>query len=405
MISIENGTALSPLGFSGSAIASGIKNNGQLDLSVLFSDSPCHAAAVFTKNQVVAAPVILDRDTLSNCPDQIFGVLTNSGNANAATGAKGLHNAEQMQSLIGEALGKPTNSFFVLSTGVIGVQLPMDKIEPGIAQLAASVTRDSGPQIAEAICTTDTFPKATAVEVTLPQGTITIGGMAKGAGMIHPDMATMLAVVTTDARIPVEQLKTLWQDAVNVSFNRISVDGDTSTNDTAILLANGASGIELNEDAQAIFVEGLHQVASHLAQQIVLDGEGASKFIEIIVSGTQSTSDAHQIANTIAISPLVKTAFAGSDANWGRIMMAAGRAGITFDQEQTTLKISNDKTSWLTLLADGLPTGYLEEDAAAIFAQKEIQVWLELSEGEATDTVWTCDLTHDYVSINADYRS
>lgn len=408
---LKNGTITSPQGFVAGAAISGIKDSGKADISLVFSEHDCTAAGVFTKNQVVAAPVLLDQETLQVNSALVRGVISNSGNANACTGEVGLQNARQMQKIAAEAVGCSTPQMLVLSTGVIGVQLPMDKIAAGVHAAAAGLSRDQGHQAAEGICTTDTFVKEIAVEVPLAGGTVTIGGMAKGAGMIHPNMATMLGVITTDAQIDVDVLRGMLNAAVDVSFNCISVDGDTSTNDTVLLLANGASGVYIDRrdwsvgSDYAIFSEALTHVCKELSKLIVRDGEGASKFIELTVTGARNKTEAHQIANTIAMSPLVKTAFAGSDANWGRMMMAAGKAGVKFDQHHTTLMVSPDGEEWLVLLDGGLPTEYSEEAAAAIFAQNDVYVNLSLREGLAEATVWTCDLTHEYVTINADYRT
>ena len=271
---------------------------------------------------------------------------------------------------------------------------------------ASQMSADFGAQAAEAIMTTDTAPKYAAVCVELPDGTITIGGMAKGAGMIHPDMATLLGVHSTDAVIDPATLQACLRTAVDQSYNRISIDGDTSTNDTIFLLANGASGVAVDGDkSMALFQEALNSLTRYLAQQVVRDGEGASKFVEIIVSGAVTDQAAHKIANTIATSALVKTAFAGSDANWGRILAAAGRAGVPFDQVKTALWAGILEPQELQLLAGGTPTAYLESDAAAVFAEPEFKILFELQQGNGKATVWTSDLTHEYVSINADYRT
>ncbi|MFT5195775.1 MAG: glutamate N-acetyltransferase/amino-acid N-acetyltransferase [Candidatus Promineifilaceae bacterium] len=406
---IENGTVTSPQGFQGGAAHCGVKNDdGKLDVSLVYSDRDCSAAGVFTLSQFVAPPVTIDRETLAQNNSTIRGVVTNSGNANAATGSIGLENGKRMQQVAADGLGCQAEQFLVMSTGVIGVQLPIEKIERGILAAVGNLNIEHGLRAAQAIMTTDTFVKQCAVEVELLSGVVKIGGMSKGAGMIHPNMATMLGVVTTDAAIGADLIKQMLLDASNVSFNRISVDGDTSTNDTVLMLANGASGVEINPSNQAdfeTFSHALIEVCTELAQLIVRDGEGATKFAEIVVSGAQSKADAHTVANTIAVSPLVKTALAGSDANWGRIMMAAGRAGVQFDQYATTLKIGNDGENWLTLTENGLPADYAESDAAAIFAEKDIHIWLDLAEGKAMEKVWTCDLTHGYVTINADYRT
>jgi glutamate N-acetyltransferase / amino-acid N-acetyltransferase len=316
----------------------------------------------------------------------------------------GLANARAMQRVTAAALDCQPEQILVLSTGVIGVQLPMERLAQGIGQAAQQLDAVHGSAAARAIMTTDTIAKETAVRVQLSGGTVTIGGMAKGSGMIHPNMATMLAVLTTDAVIEPEQLQGMLATAVDVSFNCISVDGDTSTNDTALLLANGTSGVALasKEDA-TLFGQALTQLCLYLAHQIIRDGEGATKFVTIQVNGAASDADAHCLAATIATSPLVKTAFAGSDANWGRILAAAGRAGISFDQNQVSLYIEGD--SRLQLVAHGTPTDYAEANAAAIFARPEFAVQLDLNNGRGQATMWTTDLSHEYVSINADYRT
>jgi glutamate N-acetyltransferase/amino-acid N-acetyltransferase len=402
---VINGSITTPAGFLAGTAASGIKDNS-LDVALLYSQQPCETAAVFTRNQVVAAPVIIDRQTLTDNNHSIHAVIANSGNANACTGAQGLENAASMQVTAANALNCRADQVLVLSTGVIGVQLPMEKVMAGINQAAQAISIESGSQAAEAIMTTDTRPKFAAIQVELPGGTITIGGIAKGAGMIHPDMATLLGIHTTDAKIDAHLLQACLRVAVNQSYNRISVDGDTSTNDTILLLANGASNVMVRDKHSiSLFQEALNNLARYLAQQVVRDGEGASKFVEINVSGAMDDRVAHKIANTIATSALVKTAFAGGDANWGRILAAAGRAGVTFDQQNTALWIGSKQSKELQLLSRGTPTNYLEADAAAIFAEPEFKVLFELQQGGGTSTVWTSDLTHEYVSINADYRS
>jgi glutamate N-acetyltransferase/amino-acid N-acetyltransferase len=402
---VIGGSLTTPAGFLAGTAASGIKGAG-LDLALLYSQQPCDTAAVFTRNQVVAAPVIIDQRALADNKENIYAVIANSGNANACTGAQGLENAERMQAIVANVLDCQADQVLVLSTGVIGVQLPMEKVTAGIKQAAKSMSTESGPRAAEAIMTTDTRPKYAAIRVDLPGGTITIGGIAKGAGMIHPDMATLLGIHTTDAKIDAQNLQDCLRVAVDQSYNRISVDGDTSTNDTILLLANGASGVKVEDEYSfSLFQEALNSLTKYLAQQVVRDGEGASKFVEINVTGAIDDLDAHKIANTIATSALVKTAFAGSDANWGRILAAAGRAGVPFDQQNTGLWVGRTQPRELQLLARGTPTHYLEADAAAIFTEPEFKILFELQQGDGTATVWTSDLTHEYVSINADYRS
>ncbi len=411
---IKNGSVTTPAGFTAVAVPAGLKKENQLDLALVFSERDCVCTAVFTQNQVVAAPVIVDRETLAQNKTAIRAVVANAKNANACTGEPGLANARETQRLAATALGIRPDQVLLLSTGVIGVQLPMDKIRAGVETAGkilqrggAEAQRGGGEDAARAIMTTDTRPKHLAVTVELPGGgLVTIGGMAKGAGMIHPNMATMLAVITTDAQVAPDMLDRLLDTAVNQSFNRISVDGDTSTNDTVLLLANGASGTAVaDEQSLTLFGEGLNFVCAELAKMIVRDGEGATKFVEIHVTGAANDEDAHAIANTIATSPLVKTAFAGSDPNWGRILAAAGRAGIPFVQNKTSLWVSAPGAARLQLVAQGTPTDFQEADATHIFAQPEFAVELAVGMGVGTAVVWTCDLSHDYVSINADYRT
>jgi len=403
---IKDGTVTSPQGFQAAAVAAEIKYKDRDDLTLIVSETDCAATAVFTRSQVVAAPVIADRDTLSRNTTTIRAVVINSGNANASTGRLGLTNARLTQGLAAKELNYHSDQILVMSTGVIGVHLPIEKMADVITLAATQLSAENGRSAAEAIMTTDTVPKHIAIQVELSDGVVTIGGMAKGSGMIHPDMATMLSLLTTDAVIPPDVLDSLLKTAVNQSFNRISIDGDTSTNDTVMLLANGASNVAINDHADAgAFSEALNVLTRELAKWIVKDGEGATKFVEIQVEGAVSQNDAHTIANTIATSPLVKTAFAGSDANWGRLLMAAGRAGIPFDQYKVDLWIGVEQPYELQLVNQGTPTDYLEEDAAAIFAKAAFIITLQLGEGNESDTVWTCDLTHDYVSINADYRT
>lgn len=402
---LPQGSVTSPQGFQACGIAAHIKYERRLDLALIVSQQDCAAAAVFTRNQVIAAPVTVDRETLAANPHAQRVVVINAGNANACTGELGLYNARQTQLAAAEALGCRPDQVQVMSTGVIGVQLPMNRIRDGLETAVSQLSANGGPDAARAIMTTDTHPKHVAVRLTLPEGEVAIGGMAKGAGMIHPDMATMLSLITTDAAVNAAALDALLRTAVDVSFNRISIDGDTSTNDTLLLLANGAAGVTIHEDNRALFLEALTAVCVQLAHMIVKDGEGASKFVEIHVTGTADDTSAHTIANTIAISPLVKTAFAGSDANWGRLLMAAGRAGVPFDQYQVNLWIGVEDAHTLQIVRDGTPTAYAESDAAAIFAEPAFKIWLSVGTGGGQATVWTSDLTHEYVSINADYRT
>ena len=403
---VADGSVTTPRGFMAAAVAAGIKQSGRPDLVLVAADRDCAAAGVFTRNRVPAAPVLLDRETLAANPAALRGVLINAGNANACTGAPGLADAREMQRLAAAATGGQPEQFLIMSTGVIGVPLPMERVRAGVAALAPLLAAGGGPAAAEAIMTTDTRPKRAAVEVDLPAGRVTIGGMAKGAGMIHPDMATLLGVLTTDAAIDGDVLESSLREAVAASFNAISIDGDTSTNDSVVLLANGAAGVAIADDeSRARFTAALTDLCLHLAQLIVRDGEGATRFVTLVVSGAESAADARRAADTIATSPLVKTAFAGGDPNWGRIMMAAGRSGAALDPTRLALWVDAPGAPPLQLVRGGTPTGYAEAEAAAVFAQPEFTVHLDLGLGDGAATLWTTDLSHEYVTINADYRT
>ena len=402
---LPNGTITSPRGFVAAGVPCGLKVSGNRDLALVYSPHNCTAAGVFTQNQVVAAPVIVSRDTLRANNSHLYSVVINAGNANACTGPAGLAAAREMQRLAADALACSPDRVLVLSTGVIGVPLDLAKVALGIRQAVAQLSAQGGFDAVRAIMTTDTRPKHRAVRVASSAGTFTIGGMVKGSGMIHPNMATMLGVLTTDAQLPAAALQEALSTAVEPSFNRIVVDGDTSTNDAVLLLANGASGVAItgNELLRG-FTAALTGLCIELAQSIIRDGEGATRFVELVVSGASSEADALAVARTIATSPLVKTAFAGGDPNWGRILAAAGRAGIALEPARLALHIRAGENSF-QLVTGGAPCSVSEAHAAAIFAQPEFQVHLDLGLGDAAVTMWTCDLTHDYVTINADYRT
>jgi len=425
---IPDGSVTTPRGFAAAAVAAGIKQSGRPDLVLVVADRDCAAAGVFTRNQVAAAPVLLDRATLAANPTTQRGVVINAGNANACTGAPGLADAREMQRLAAEAIGARPDQFLVMSTGVIGVPLPMSRVRSGVAAAAAGLSADHGRAAAEAIMTTDTRPKYAALAVELSGGRVTLGGMAKGAGMIHPDMATLLGLITTDAAFPSPDpsqgegdqrslslreragerasLAEMLRAAVASSFNAISIDGDTSTNDTILLLANGASAVTVQSDAdRALFGAALAELCRMLALMVVADGEGVTRVVTVRVSGARTPAEARRVADTIATSPLVKTAFAGGDPNWGRIMMAVGRSGVALDQSHLALWVAMPDAPTLQLVRDGTPTEYREADAAAIFAQPAFTVHVDLGHGPAEAQLWTTDLTHDYVSINADYRT
>ena len=403
---LADGGVTAPQGFEAAASACGLKPSGAPDLALLVSERECSGAGVFTLNRLPAAPVILDRETLQSNSDRLRGVVTNSGVANACTGPDGLEAAREMQRLAAESLSCDPEQVLVLSTGMIGVQLDVAKLEKGIRQSVARLSKQNGSAAAEAIMTTDTRPKQVALSLELPGGTVTIGGMAKGAGMIHPNMATLLAVLTSDAQVAAPVLQRLLQGAVDRSFNRISVDGDTSTNDSVLMLTNGASSVELeSEVALARFTEALDRVCLTLAHEIVRDGEGASKLLTLSVVGAPDEEAAVRVAKTIATSLLVKTALAGGDPNWGRVLAAAGRAGLELDPSRLALWIGSERLGELQLVEAGEAADWEEADAKTILAGAEITMRLDLGLGEASATVWTCDLTHEYVSINADYRT
>ncbi len=399
-------------GFDAAGIHCGIKPTGAPDLAMIASPTACRAAAVFTQNAFPAAPVLYDRELLRTNPDGTHAVVINSGNANACTSAEGNANARRMAESAEKSLGSTDNTAFVMSTGVIGVQLPIGVVEAGIPQVAAELRPDGWEDAAAGIMTTDVFPKWASSQAEIGGSTVTITGIGKGAGMIHPNMATMLAALATDANIAQPLLQKALASAVSGSFNRISVDGDTSTNDTVLVLANGAAGnaeiVEEGADYEA-FLQALTEASAELAKLIVRNGEGVTKFVTIQVEGAVSDGEAHQVANSIAKSPLVKTAFFGHDANWGRILCAVGYSGATVDPNKAHLFIAagqpQDNNAELQLVDAGTPTDYAEEDASAIFAESEISARVSLGLGEGAATVWTCDLSYEYVSINAEYRT
>jgi glutamate N-acetyltransferase / amino-acid N-acetyltransferase len=401
-------------GFEAAGISGSLKEVGRRDVALIVSGVPCRAAATFTQNSFPAAPVIYDRQLLSFNPEGISGVIINSGYANACTGIEGSANARLTAEAVERNIGSTDNSIFVMSTGVIGVQLPMDKLLAAIPDAVASLRPDGWPAAAQAIMTTDTRPKLYSRTTTGTEAPLRFTGIAKGAGMIHPDMATMLSVIVTDANISQPLLQQALKTAVIRSFNRISVDGDTSTNDTVLLLANGLAGSEMIVDDSSAgyhdFLTSLSAICTDLAQAIVRDGEGATKFVTVRVEGAINDAQAHQAANTIAISPLVKTAFYGGDANWGRILMAVGRSGVRVEPSRCALYVSGGSNEGqhrgeLLLVQAGTPVCYAESDAAARFAESEIDVRVDLGIGPGAATVWTTDLSHEYVTINGHYRT
>ena len=401
-------------GFDVAGVAAGIKKHGGLDLALIASRVPCAAAALFTQNQFPAAPVLHGRQLLAFNTEAIHGVIINSGCANACTGTPGSANTRRTAEAVEQAIGAGDNSIFVMSTGVIGVQLPMDSVLGGIAPLVGALAPDGWPAAAQAIMTTDTLRKLETRTVVLGAKPCHITGIAKGAGMIHPDMATMLAVIATDAALAPGVLQRALEEATACSFNRISIDGDTSTNDGVILLANGLCGNppigSVDDAGYAPFAAALAELCTALAQAIVRDGEGATKFVAIHVNGAIDAVQAHAAANTVATSPLVKTALFGGDANWGRILAAVGRSGANVEPLRTSLFIDGGaahapRLGELQLVEAGTPLAFSEAESAIRFAQAEIDVRIELGLGSGAATVWTSDLSHDYVRINGDYRT
>ncbi|HUK20896.1 MAG TPA: bifunctional glutamate N-acetyltransferase/amino-acid acetyltransferase ArgJ [Gemmatimonadales bacterium] len=405
---LPHGSVTSPRDFAAAAAHAGLKSDGALDVALLVSARQCHTAGVFTRNAVRAAPVLYDEQLLSSHADEIRAVAMNARIANACTGAEGLEAAQAMARAAEEAADLPGHSALVLSTGVIGVPLPVAQVAAGLREAGTRLNTGAaaGVQAARAIMTTDTRPKHCAVELATEHGPIVVGGIAKGAGMIHPDMATLLVVLTTDADVRASVLSPLLARVTDRTFNSISVDGDTSTNDTVLLLANGASGVRVGAgDALAAqFEAAVFEVARTLALAVVADGEGATKVLEIQVTGAASEADARAVGRAIARSALVKTAIYGADPNWGRVLAAAGAAGVSLADERLSLAVQ-DGPSWVPLAANGA-TAHPDPDAARhAFEQKTIRLRLDLAAGRSEAVVWTCDLTPDYVRINASYTS
>lgn len=394
-----------PRGFRFSATACGLKKTGALDLALLSSDVPASAAAVFTQNLIVAAPVVVSKKNLSTSKGRMRAVIVNAGNANCATGDAGYIASVKMVEETARRLGCAPQEVFVCSTGVIGVPLPLEKVLRAVSGIARN-RRPSVRSFAElslAICTTDTRPKTAASSFRMARRRIHFMGCAKGAGMIHPNMATTLAFVVTDAAISPSLLQKTLRDVTTRTFNAISIDGDTSTNDTLLVLANGASGaprIKAGTAAHRSFAKSLEEVCHSLALQIVADGEGAQRVIQIEVRGAKTESAARQIARTIATSPLVKTAFAGGDPNWGRIFAAAGRAGVKFDPSRVDIQMAG-----VPVLRCGQPLDFNEREASNRLLQREVMVVMNLHAGRASARYWTCDFTAEYVRINASYRT
>ena len=400
LVSLIPGGVATPRGFRAAGVSAGIKASGNPDLALLVSDVPAQAAAVFTTNRVQAAPVLVSREHLAASHGTVRAIVVNSGCANACTGDAGLQVARDMAAETARVVSCPPEQVLVASTGVIGVGLSIDKIRAGIPIAFRALGADHGPAAARAIMTTDLSPKEAAATITIGGREAVIGGMAKGAGMIEPMMATMLGFVTTDAAVSPGMLDRALREAVDATFNAITVDGDSSTNDCVLLLANGASGVTVDDAAYGTFVEGLTAVCRELALAIVRGGEGATKLVTVNVTGAASSADARKAAKVIANSLLVKTAIHGADPNWGRLICAAGRAGVAFDESRAAVTVGT-----IVLFKDGQPHDEFAPQAADYLKGTDLTVGVDLGSGTASSTVWTCDLSAEYVRINADYRT
>ena len=394
---IEGGGVTAPSGYRAAGIQTGVKESGAKDLALVYSTRPANAAAVYTTNKVQGAPIAIDREHLAD--GKARAVILNSGNANVCNGDVGLDHAKRMCALTASELGLQTEEVLVCSTGVIGVPLPIAKIEAGIPRLVAALSEDGGATAAEAIMTTDTVPKSCAVEVELASGHATVGAMAKGAAMIAPNMATMLSVVTTDAAVPSGQLQELLSQAIQRTFNCITVDGDMSTSDTVILMANGDES-ELGERDIERLYEGIEYACRQMAQAIARDAEGSSKLITIAVRGAATEAEARQVGIAVANSSLVKTAAFGNDPNWGRILCAMGYAGVDFDPE--TARVSLCGTN---IYGNGAGLDFDEDKLSATMQAEEMAIAIDLVMGAATAEIFTCDLTYEYVRLNAEYTT
>lgn len=388
-------------GFKAAGIVAGLKKSGNKDLALIYTETPAAVAGTFTQNKVAAAPVHVSKLTVKN--GTAHAVISNAGCANACTGDEGLKNAHIMGEVTAKTLGCKPEEVIVGSTGVIGVQLPMDTITAGIPKVAAELSPTGSADASAAILTTDTKSKTATATFTVGGQEVHIGGIAKGSGMIRPNMATMLCYITTDLAITPALLQKALSAAVNLSFNMISVDGDMSTNDMCIVLANGLAGNDIidteNEDFETV-KEVLKNITIELAKQIAADGEGAGKFITINIHNAVDFNDAKTVGMAVANSPLVKTAFFGEDPNWGRIICAVGYSGANMVPEKTTLSIGG-----IPIFTKGMGTDYDEAALRAIMAEHDIVVDIDLNQGTESATVWTCDLTYGYVKINGEYHT
>ena len=393
------------MGYKFAGVSCGIRKNGKEDLTLIFSEVPAVSAGVFTTNKSKAAPVLIDLQNIKNPVTR--AVVINSGNANACTGKRGMENAQEMVKHMAVSLGVQDREVLVSSTGVIGVQLPMDKIKPGIAKAVSSLSADGGDAAARGIMTTDTREKKVTVKVGLSSGEVTVGAIAKGSGMIHPNMATMLCYMLTDAAVEKHLLQEILEEAVDDTFNMISVDGDTSTNDSVIALANGTAGndtiAQKNSDYYKL-LGAFKAAAEAMATEIVRDGEGATKFLKACVINAPTKRDARTGAKAIVSSSLVKAAFFGEDANWGRVLCALGYSGADFDPGSVDMHFAS-KMGIIQLVKDGEGLDFDEAKAAAILGETDIEILVDLKNGRHNASAWGCDLSYDYVKINGSYRT
>ena len=403
---VENGSVTSPAGFRASGVSCGLKKSGKPDFAMLFSEQPCNFAGTFTSNLFPAAPVQLCRERCAS-RETVRAVVVNSGVANACTGLTGYQSAVQTAEKTAARLGIEPEDVLVSSTGRIGVQLPMEKIAAGINMAADQLSADGGHAASEAIITTDTRPKTTAVSFEYEGKTVTVGGMTKGAGMIAPRMllakphATMLCYITTDAAIDNATLGNWLEDAVDKSFNRITVDNDMSTNDTCLIFANGASGVKISAgNGEELFRKALVMVVQYLAKNMVMDGEGTTKMVSVEVTGAASEADARRCAKAIADSMLCKTAWFGCDPNWGRVLAAAGYSGATFQPENVSLDYDE-----MPVVRGGMDAGTPEAELVEVLRRNSFMLKLDLGAGNASHNIWTSDISYEYVKINADYHT
>lgn len=405
---VIDGSVTSPKGFKAAACSAEVKYKGRTDMAMIYSQKPCRVAGTFTRNIVKAAPVLWDRDLVENS-EYVQAVVVNSGIANACTGEEGLSYCRETAKEASALLGVPEKAVLLGSTGVIGMQLPIDRIKKGVAMLKDALGEDveKGHEAARAIMTTDTKPKEVAVTIDIQGKTVTVAGMCKGSGMIHPNMCTMLAYVTTDVCISKELLTKCTKASVDDSFNMISVDGDTSTNDTYLVIANGMAEnpeiTEENEDYKK-FADALLYVNETLAKKMAGDGEGATALFEVKVVNADTVANAKVLAKSVITSSLTKAAIFGHDANWGRILCALGYSGVTFNPDMMELYFESKKGK-IQIFKNGKASDYSEEEATAILSEPEVTVIADMKMGDCAATAWGCDLTYDYVKINADYRS